>query len=90
MADGLDVPAAIMGHDILRTIRDSGGTAVAVDEQAIRDETAACGRAGITVGYESAALVAALAKMRKSGEVADGERVLLLFTATHLIPLGQR
>ena len=30
IADGLDVPGAIMGHGILSAIRQSGGTAVAV------------------------------------------------------------
>ncbi len=90
VADGLDVPGAIMGHGILSAIRQSGGTAVAVDDQNIRDETAASGRLGLTIGYESAALVSALRKMRDGGQVREGEKVLLLFTATHLIPLGQR
>jgi len=90
VADGLDVPGAIMGHGILSAVRQSGGTAVAVGDQDIRNETTASGRLGLTIGYESAALVSALQKMRDVGQVKEGEKVLLLFTATHLIPLGQR
>jgi threonine synthase len=89
VADGLDVPGAIMGHGILSTIRASGGTAVAVEEQEIKDAFAECGRLGVPVGYESAALLAALARLRESGFIGSGERVLLLLTASHLIPLGQ-
>jgi threonine synthase len=89
VADGLDVPGAIMGHGILRAIRESGGTAVAVTEDEITEEFAGCGLLGVPVGYEGAALIAALAKLRSDGVVPPGARVLLLLTATHLIPLGQ-
>jgi threonine synthase len=89
VADGLDVPGAIMGHGILRAIRSSGGCAVAVSEEDIVRAFATCGRLGITVGYESAALVAALGQLRHLGVIPDGSRVLILLTASHLIPLGQ-
>jgi threonine synthase len=89
IADGLDVPGAIMGHGILRAIRSSGGCAAAVGEEDIARAFAACGRLGITVGFESAALVAALRLLRRRGTIPDGSRVLLLLTASHLIPLGQ-
>jgi hypothetical protein len=29
-------------------------------------------------------------KLRRSGAIAEGSRVLLLLTATHLIPVGKR
>ena len=90
IADGLDVPGAIMGHGMLRAIRDSGGTAVAVEEDEIVQAFRTCGSFGITVGYESAALLAALGQLRQRGVVPDRSRVLLLLTASHLIPLGQR
>jgi threonine synthase len=89
VADGLDVPGAIMGHEILRTIRQSGGTAVAVAERDIADAFGRCGRLGVPAGYESAALLAALVRLRDDGTIPAGERVLLLLTASHLIPLGQ-
>jgi threonine synthase len=90
VADGLDVPGAIMGHGILRAIRESNGTAVAVTENEILGAFTSCGSAGVTASFESAAVVAALQRLRSDGTINDGERVLLLLTASHLIPLGQR
>ena len=90
IADGLDVPGAIMGHGILQTIRDSGGTAVAVSEAAIHDSFLRLGRHGIGASYESAATLAALRKMRADGVIPVGSRVLLLLTATHFVSLAQK
>jgi threonine synthase len=90
IADGLDVPGAIMGHGILATIRDSGGTAVAVSEGAIKDAFRTLGRHGVATSYEGAALLAALRKLRIEGVVPVGARVLLLLTATHFVSLAQR
>ena len=90
IADGLDVPGAIMGHGILRSIRESGGTAVAVSEDEILARFSECGAIGVAASFESAAVVAAMHRMRAAGTIADGERVLLLLTAGHLIPLGQK
>jgi threonine synthase len=90
MADGLDVPGAIMGHGILATIRDSGGTAVAVSEGAIKDAFRTLGRHGVATSYEGAALLAALRKLRIEGVIPVGARVLLLLTATHFVSLAQR
>jgi threonine synthase len=90
IADGLDVPGAIMGHGILRAIRESNGTAVAVTEDEILGAFTTCGATGVTASFESAAVVAALHRLRSDGTIGDGERVLLLLTAGHLIPLGQR
>lgn len=90
VADGLDVPGAIMGHGILQTLRESDGAAVAVSESEILGRFADCGRIGVAASFESAAVVAALHRLRDSGAIADGARVLLLLTAGHMIPLGQR
>ncbi|MCU0302544.1 MAG: threonine synthase [Thermoanaerobaculales bacterium] len=90
VADGLDVPGAIMGHGILRTIRESRGAAVAVAEAEILEAFAECGRHGIAASFEAAAVVAALHRLRGEGVIADSERALLLLTAGHLIPLGKR
>ncbi len=89
IADGLDVPGAIMGHSILATIRQSGGTAVAVSETSILDAFRDCGLHGVPVSYESAATLAALRKLRAGSVVKAGAKVLLLMTASHFIPLGQ-
>ncbi len=90
IADGLDVPGAIMGHGILATVRESGGTAVAVSEGAIRDAFRVFGRIGIAASYESAATLAALRKLRIQGTIPVGARVMLLLTATHFVSLAQQ
>jgi threonine synthase len=90
VADGLDVPGAIMGHGILASIRDSYGTAVAVSEGAIKDAFRTLGRHGVATSYEGAALLAALRKLRIEGVIPVGARVLLLLTATHFVSLAQR
>jgi threonine synthase len=89
IADGLDVPGAIMGHGILTTLRDSGGTAVAVPERAILDAFRVLGRHGIASSYEGAATLAALRKLRAEGVIPVGSRVLLLLTANHFVSLAQ-
>jgi len=89
VADGLDVPGAIMGHGILSAVRDSKGTAVAVSEASIVEAFRDCGRHGMAVSYESAATLAALRKLRAEDVIDEGDRVLLLLTASHLIPLAQ-
>ena len=87
IADGLDVPGAIMGHGILRALRESGGTAVAVGEDAIVAAFERCGALGIAASYESAATLAAVGELRRTGEIAAGARVLLVHTASHLVAL---
>ena len=89
VADGLDVPGAIMGHGILRVLRASGGAAVAVPDAAIEAAFALYGSVGINAGLESAATLAALDALRAGGGVRRGERVLLLNTGTQLIPLSK-
>ncbi len=89
IAEGLDVPGAIMGHGILATIRESGGTAVAVPERAILDTFRVLGRHGIASSYEGAATLAALRKLRVEGVIPVGSRVLLLLTANHFVSLAQ-
>jgi threonine synthase len=78
-----------MGHGILRVLRASHGTAVAVSEEAIGSAFARYGEAGVPAGYESAAALAGLLALRESGEVTDGARVLLLNTGSQLIPLSK-
>lgn len=88
IADGLDVPGAIMGHGILATIRESGGTALAVSEASIREAFRDCGRTGIPASYEGAATLAALRDLRRRDVVEAGATVLLLMTASHFVSLG--
>jgi threonine synthase len=90
VADGLDVPGAIMGHGMLSTIRESKGSAIAVSDESIITAFRDCGRRGIATSYEGAALLAALAQLRESGTIPERSSVLLLLTASHLIPVGKR
>jgi len=80
-ADGLDVPAAIMGHGILAALRASRGTAVAVSEEAIAAAFRRSGAAGVPTSFEGAATLAAVETLRRDGTIPAGSRVLLLFTA---------
>jgi threonine synthase len=80
-ADGLNVPGAIMGHEILRVLYASFGTAVFVSEQEIARDFTWLARRGIPAGYESAATVSALRGLARDGVVSRGSRVLLLFTS---------
>lgn len=89
VADGLDVPSAIMGHQILKILRDSGGTAVAVTEQQITEAFAHLGRECVSCGYEGAATLAALGRLRSDGTVPVGARVLLLNTSGHGVALAR-
>src|SRR3954462_2785438 len=89
LADGLDVPGAIMGHAMLAALRDSGGFAMTVDEAAIAQAFFDLGHLGVAGGYESAATLAALRDAKRTGKIAPGARVLLLITGSHLISLAR-
>lgn len=90
IADGLDVPGAIMGHGILQAMRTTGGRAVAVAEDELLPAARLAGRHGLPVGLESAALVAAVGRLRDERFIADGERVLLLVTSGPGIAVAQQ
>lgn len=84
-ADGLRVPAAVGDFLILRAIRQSGGTALAVNDAAIRAAQFEIGRhEGMFVSPEAAATVAALRPLVQTGSIQPDERVLLLITGNGL------
>jgi threonine synthase len=89
VADGLDVPSTIMGHRILAAIRATGGTAVAVGDEAILAAFGASGAAGMPTSLEGAATLAAVGALRGDGSIPAGSRVLLLYTAGHLVHVGR-
>ncbi len=89
IADGLDVPGAIMGHEILRVLYGSGGQGVAVTEDDIAvayDEFAA---EGVASGYEGSATLAAMKILLATGTVEPGEKVLLLNTNSPWVALSK-
>jgi threonine synthase len=85
IAAGMRVPSAIGDYLILRALRESGGTAVAVSDDEIVDAQRAFAKAtGIFSSPEGAAAVAALQPLQRSGYLSGEERVVLFNTATGL------
>jgi threonine synthase len=85
IAAGLRVPSAIGDYLILDAVRASGGTAVAVSDEAIRHAQLEMGRrAGVYAAPEAAATWAATAALRQSGFLAGDERVVLFCTGMGL------
>ncbi|QOV88763.1 threonine synthase [Humisphaera borealis] len=78
IASGLRVPVAVGDFIILDAIRESGGTAIAVEDGKITEwMQLACGAEGIAVCPESAACVGAAIKLKESGWIRPDEKVLL-------------
>jgi threonine synthase len=83
IADGMRVPAAVGDFLILRALRESGGTAVAVSDAEILDATYQLGKTtGIWPAPEGGATLAALLRLKKDGWVRDGESVVLFNTGS--------
>lgn len=84
-ASGLRVPVAVADYLILRAIRDSGGTALAVSEDEIAEAMREVGRLeGIFAAPEGAATWAATKRLVKDGALAKDARVVLFNTGTGL------
>ena len=80
-AAGIRVPAAIGDYLILRAVRESGGTAVSVSEDAIFAAQREMARlTGVYSAPEGAAAWAAARKLREVGFLAGDERVVLFST----------
>lgn len=85
VADGLRVPVAVGDFLILRALRASGGTAIAVGDDDLLAHTRRLGAAtGIFAAPEGGACLAALAQLRDAGEVRADDRVVLFNTGTGL------
>ncbi|MBX9927509.1 MAG: threonine synthase [Gemmatimonadaceae bacterium] len=77
-ASGLRVPGPLGDRWVLRTIRESGGDAVAISEEGIRGDTFhLASRTGIDAAPEGGAALAALRQQRAAGLIpADAEVVV--------------
>jgi threonine synthase len=85
IADGLRVPAAVGDFLILRALRESGGTAVAVSDQEIMEAAKLIGRTqGVFACPEGAATLAGFQRLRRQGWIADHETVVLFNTGSGL------
>jgi threonine synthase len=84
-ASGLRVPSAIGDFLILRAIRESGGTAVAVSDAEMRAGIRALGRTeGCVTAPEGGATLAAAQRLAASGWIRPTDRVVLFLTGTGL------
>ncbi len=80
-ADGLRVPRAIGDFLILKAVRDSGGTAVAVtDDDMVRDMVAIGSHEGVSAAPEGGAALAAIRKLVVDKRIARDESVVLFNT----------
>ena len=81
IADGMRVPAAVGDFLILRALRESGGTAVAVPDAEILGSTYIMGKTtGIWPAPEGGATLAAFLRLKNQGWIRDGESVVLFNT----------
>jgi threonine synthase len=84
-AYGLRVPGPIGGFVCLRALRDTNGTAIAIDEEELHRETATLAAAtGVDICPEGGAVWAATTRLRRSGWIGEGDRVVLFNTGTGL------
>ncbi len=84
-ASGLRVPSGVGDFLILEAVRESGGTALAVSDAAMRRGIRAVARTeGIVTCPEGGATVAAADLLMKSGFLESHERVVLFLTGTGL------
>jgi threonine synthase len=83
IASGLCVPSAIGDFLMLRVLRASGGSALAVEDSAMLDAVRELGAAeGIITSPEGGATLAALRRLLGDGHLSGRETVVLFLTAT--------
>ena len=83
-AEGIMLAAPPRGREILRRVRASGGAIVAVADDPLWSALGAVARQGIYVEPTSAVAPAAVAQLRASGALRDGERVVMALTGSGL------
>jgi threonine synthase len=85
IAFGINVPKALGDFLVLRAVRESGGTAVAVPDEDILAEVAALASAeGAWICPEGAACLAAARRLRAEGWLSKDDEVVVLNTGTGL------
>lgn len=81
VADGLRVPKAVGDFLVLRAVRESGGTAIAVsDDDMIRGMRELGAREGISAAPEGGAALHAVKVLAKSGRIAPTDTVVVFNT----------
>jgi threonine synthase len=83
IADGLRVPAAVGDFLILRALRESNGTAVAISDDEMMESANLIGRTqGIFPAPEGGATLSAFMKLRESNWIKENETVVLFNTGS--------
>ncbi len=84
-AAGIRVPKALGDFIVLKALRESGGTAVAVTETEIAESMRATGAAeGMLLCPEGGAAIAGTANLRRDGWIREDEEVVVFNTGTGL------
>jgi threonine synthase len=82
IAAGIRVPSAIGDYLVLKAIRESHGTALAVTDDEIREAQAKlASQTGVFTGPEGAAAWAALPRLSESGWLEEGDDVVVFATS---------
>jgi threonine synthase len=85
VASGIRVPQAVGDFLILRAVRESGGVAIAVSDDAIMEAVDSVARSeGLLLSPEGGATMAAYRQARSDGRVRRDERAVLFNCATGL------
>jgi threonine synthase len=85
LAFGINVPKALGDFLVLQAVRESGGTAIAVSDDAILEELGALATSeGVWICPEGAACLAAARELRESGWIGEHHQVVVLNTGTGL------
>jgi threonine synthase len=82
MAYGLRVPSALADFIMLKLLRDSHGTAVAVSEQELVEGVKKLGTEGIFAAPEGGAALAAVWKLKKTGWLHPEQKIVLFNTGS--------
>jgi threonine synthase len=81
LAAGLRVPKALGDRLVLRAVRETGGTAVSVDEaEIVWAMSLIARRTGVLACPEGAAALAGALAIRDRGELREGDRVVVIVT----------
>jgi threonine synthase len=85
IAAGLRVPRALGDFLVLRAVRETGGSAVAVDDETMLEAIGRLARTeGILASPEGAATLAGAEALRARGDLRPDERVVLVVTGSGL------
>lgn len=85
VASGLRVPKALGDFLVLNSIRESGGTAIAISDEEMMDAGLLLARnEGIFPAPEGGACVAAAMRLLKSGDLSPDERIVIFNTGSGL------